>query len=110
MGYLDKTGLSYFWGKVKVRLPRRFQNKTVAVSAWSASSAVAGFGYAASVACSGVTAADCALVTFGATEAVGGNFAPVCSTGAGTVTVYAAAIPSGTVTIPTITVIGGELQ
>ena len=41
-------------------------------------------------------------VTFAPTEADSGNYAAVCLSGAGTVTIYAKAVPSATITIPTI--------
>ena len=79
-----------------------FQNVTVAASAWANSSTYAGYPFAAVISCAGVTANHVPEVTFGVTEATGGNFAPVALSGAGTVTIYAAEKPGGTITLPVI--------
>lgn len=79
-----------------------FQNVTVAASAWVNSSTYAGYPFAAAIACAGVTANHVPEVTFGVTEATGGNFAPVALSGAGTVTIYAAEKPGGSITLPVI--------
>ena len=79
-----------------------FQNVTVAASAWANSSTYAGYPFAAVISCAGVTAEHVPEVTFGVAEATGGNFAPVALSGAGTVTIYAAEKPGGTITLPVI--------
>ena len=79
-----------------------FQNVTVAASAWANSSTYAGYPFAAVISCAGVTAEHVPEVTFGVTEATGGNFAPVALSGAGTVTIYAAEKPGGSITLPVI--------
>ena len=79
-----------------------FQNVAVAASAWANSSTYAGYPFAAVISCAGVTANHVPEVTFGVTEATGGNFAPVALSGAGTVTIYAAEKPGGAITIPVI--------
>lgn len=79
-----------------------FQNVTVAASAWANSSTYAGYPFAAVISCAGVTAEHVPEVAFGVTEATGGNFAPVALSGAGTVTIYAAEKPGGTITLPVI--------
>ena len=79
-----------------------FQNVTVAASAWANSSTYAGYPFAAVISCAGVTANHVPEVTFGVTEATGGNFAPVALSGAGTVTIYAAEKPGGAITLPVI--------
>lgn len=79
-----------------------FQNVTVAASAWANSSTYAGYPFAAVISCAGVTAEHVPEVTFGVTEATGGNFAPVALSGAGTVTIYAAEKPGGAITLPVI--------
>jgi hypothetical protein len=80
-----------------------YTNLTVAVSAWGASSTFSGFGYRAVLSCTGVSASYAAMVTFGPTEATNGNYAPIATTGVNSVTIYAAAIPSGAIVIPTVT-------
>lgn len=79
-----------------------FQNVAVAASAWANSSTYAAYPFAAVISCAGVTAEHVPEVTFGVTEATGGNFAPVALSGAGTVTIYAAEKPGGAITIPVI--------
>lgn len=79
-----------------------FQNVTVAASAWANSSTYAGYPFAVVISCAGVTAEHVPEVTFGVAEATGGNFAPVALSGAGTVTIYAAEKPGGTITLPVI--------
>lgn len=79
-----------------------FQNVTVAASAWANSSTYAGYPFAAVISCAGVTAEHVPEVTFGVAEATGGNFAPVALSGAGTVTIYAAEKPGGSITLPVI--------
>ena len=77
-------------------------NVSVAASAFTADATYTDFPYAAAIACAGVTADMFAEVVLSPTDALGGNYAPVCLTGAGTVTIYAAAVPSAALTIPTI--------
>ncbi len=82
-----------------------FQNVSVAASAWSSDSTYAVYPYAASIACSGVTASHVPEVAFGATEAASGNFAPVALSGSGTVKIYAATKPTAAITVQSITCI-----
>lgn len=79
-----------------------FENKTVAVSAWTANTSYADFGFRASVACPGVTASHFAEVVLKPADANSGEFAPVCHTYAGGVYIYAANKPTATLTIPSI--------
>lgn len=80
----------------------RFQNVSVATSAWASNTSQTGYSFRAAVACSGVTAAMLPEVIFSAADAAGGNFAPVCEAYAGGVYIYAKIRPSATMTIPTI--------
>ena len=57
----------------------------------------------------GVTSNSFAKVVFGPDQASSGNFAAVCSTGDGTITIYAKTAPSSNITIPTIIVWGSSL-
>ena len=87
----------------------RFQNVSVATSAWTANTGVgssvkAGYAYRGTVACTGVTAAMLPEVIFSAEDAVSGNFAPVSDAYAGGVYIYAKTKPTAAVTIPTIVV------
>ena len=79
-----------------------FTNKTIATSAWASNSTYSGFGFRASVACSGVTANFCPFVIFSPADAQSGKFAPVAVTYSGGVYIYASSKPTATVTIPTI--------
>lgn len=58
------------------------------------------------MACTGVTAAMFAEVVLSPADALSGNIAPVCQTYSGGVYLYAKAVPSAAVTIPTIIVWG----
>ena len=82
-----------------------FSGVSVAASAWTSDSTYAAYPYAASIACSGVTASHVPEVVFGATEAASGNFAPVALSGSGTVKIYAATKPTAAITVQSITCI-----
>ena len=82
-----------------------FSAVSVAASAWVGDSTYAAYPYAASIACSGVTASHVPEVVFGATEAASGNFAPVALSGSGTVKIYAATKPTAAITVQSITCI-----
>ena len=82
-----------------------FSGVSVAASAWVSDSTYAAYPYAASIACSGVTASYVPEVVFGATEAASGNFAPVALSGSGTVKIYAATKPTEAITVQSITCI-----
>lgn len=83
-----------------------FTNKSIATSAWLSDSTYTDFPYRAAVACTGVTAAMFAEVVLSPADALSGNIAPVCQTYSGGVYLYAKAVPSAAVTIPTIIVWG----
>ena len=82
-----------------------FSAVSVAASAWVNDSTYAAYPYAASIACSGVTASYVPEVVFGAVEAASGNFAPVALSGSGTVKIYAATKPTAAITVQSITCI-----
>lgn len=82
-----------------------FSGVSVAASAWASDNTYAAYPYAASIACSGVTASHVPEVVFGATEAASGNFAPVALSGSGTVKIYAATKPTAAITVQSITCI-----
>ena len=82
-----------------------FSGVSVAASAWVSDSTYAAYPYAASIACSGVTASYVPEVVFGAVEAASGNFAPVARSGSGTVKIYAATKPTAAITVQSITCI-----
>ena len=80
-----------------------FSAVSVAASAWASDSTYAAYPYAATVACTGVTANHVPEVVFGIAEATGGNFAPVALSGSGTVKIYAATKPTAAITLQSIT-------
>lgn len=82
-----------------------FSGVSVAASAWVSDSTYAAYPYAASIACSGVTASYVPELVFGAVEAASGNFAPVALSGSGTVKIYAATKPTAAITVQSITCI-----
>ena len=72
----------------------------VSASSWTADETYADYGYKCELSCTGITADSVVEVIFGVTEANSGNYAPVCASGAGTVTIYAKV--NDTITIPVI--------
>lgn len=71
---------------------------TVAVADWG-NSGITAYPYKADITISGITANDYALVSFASTEASSGNYDTGCDTSADTLTIYARATPSGSITI-----------
>lgn len=76
----------------------------ISASNWVADNTYADYGYKCDLSCPGVTANMFAQVIFGPTEADSGNYATVCQTGSGTVTIYSKV--NDTITIPSIVVMG----
>lgn len=79
-----------------------FTNVSVAASAWGNDSTYGAYPFAATITAAGVTTAHVPEVNYGATEAASGDFAPVASSGSGTVKIYAAVKPTAAITIPSI--------
>ena len=79
-----------------------FTSVSVAASAWGNDSTYGAYPFAATITAAGVTASHVPEVNYGATEAASGDFAPVASTGSGTVKIYAAVKPTAAITIPSI--------
>lgn len=79
-----------------------FTNKSA--SSWVSDSTYTDYGYKCELSCSGVTSSMYAMVNFAPTEADSGNYATVCLTGNGTVTIYSKV--NDTITIPSIVVMG----
>lgn len=79
-----------------------FTNVSVAASAWGNDSTYGAYPFAATITAAGVTAAHVPEINYGATEAASGDFAPVASSGSGTVKIYAAVKPTAAITIPSI--------
>ena len=71
---------------------------SVATSSWAASGITA-YPYKADITVTGITANDYPTVAFAQAEAVSGNYSPECDTSAGTLTIYAKAVPSAAITI-----------
>lgn len=79
-----------------------FTDVSVPASAWGNDSTYGAYPFAATITAAGVTAAHVPEVNYGATEAASGDFAPVATSGSGTVKVYAAVKPTAAITIPSI--------
>lgn len=77
-------------------------NTSVPVSAWTSDTTYADFPFRAGIPIAGCTANHKPDVTFKLTDAMSGNYAPVCESYAGGVYIYAATKPTATLTIPTI--------
>ena len=74
--------------------------KNTQVTTWTADTTYSDYGYKADIALEGVTADTYVEVIFALTEATSGDYAPICSSGAGIVTIYSKV--NTTITIPTI--------
>ena len=81
-----------------------FSNISVAQSDFAADSTYTDFGYKATIALTGVTSSMYAEVVFAPTEAMSGDYAPVCETYNGGVYIYAK--EDTAITIPLIIVMG----
>ena len=79
-----------------------FNNVSVATSAWVSDSTYTDYAYKAVISLNGVTADMFPEVVFLPDDVASGNFAPVVVSAAGSVTIYAKAVPSSAVTIPSI--------
>lgn len=84
----------------------QFTNKTVAVSDWvsDTNNTYQYYTYKANITCTGVTANHKADVSLAPRDQESGLYIG-CDTSTNTVTIYAAAIPSSTLTIPNITAV-----
>lgn len=71
---------------------------------WIADNTYPDYAYKCVISCTGVTANTYAIVNFAQTEADSGNYATICETGNGTVTIYSKVNDS--ITIPSIIVMG----
>lgn len=74
----------------------------IAVSNWVADTTYSGYGYKCEIVISGVLSTDYVEVNLGHTEAVSGNYSPICVTGTDIVTIYSKV--NTTITIPSIIV------
>ena len=79
-----------------------FTDVSVSASAWGNDSTYGAYPFAATITAAGVTTAHVPEVNYGATEAASGDFAPVATSGSGTVKIYAAVKPTAAITIPSI--------
>lgn len=81
-----------------------FAYKVVATTDWVSDPTYSdyGYGYRASISCTGVDTNYSADVRFGMTEANGGVFSPITYTERGVVYIYASETPSSSITIPAI--------
>ena len=74
----------------------------ISASSWVSDTTYTDYGYKCELTCSGVTSTDIAEVIFAHTQAVSGNYSPVCLTSTDRVTIYSKVNTS--ITIPTIIV------
>ena len=74
----------------------------ISASSWVSDTTYTDYGYKCELICSGVTSTDIAEVIFAHTQAVSGNYSPVCLTSTDRVTIYSKVNTS--ITIPTIIV------
>ena len=102
----DKTnGALYLYENSElVKIPQNKIFTNVSASSWASDSTYADYGYKCELSCSGVTANMFAQVVFAPAQADSGNYATVCLTGNGTVTIYSKV--NDTISIPSIVVMG----
>lgn len=79
-----------------------FTDTSVATSSFVSDSTYSDYGYKAVISLTGVTASMIPDVVFSPDDVASDNFAPVALTASGSVTIYAKAVPSSAITIPTI--------
>ena len=83
-----------------------FNDRSVAKSAWKESKDKStDYIYSADIECKGITADYMPSVVFGIVEATSGNFAPICNSGDGVVTIYAKQIPESDITGITVSAV-----
>lgn len=75
----------------------------VSVSNWSSDATYTDYGYRAAIEITGVTSDMIAEITYGMTEALSGNYAPVCETFDGGIYIYAKV--NTAITIPSVLVV-----
>lgn len=104
--YADKTnGALYLYENSElVKIPQSKIFTDVYANSWVSDSTYADYGYKCELSCSGVTANMFAQVIFAPAQADSGNYATVCLTGNGTVTIYSKV--NDTISIPSIVVMG----
>lgn len=76
--------------------------QNVTVSSWASDTTYTDYPYRASVAISGCTTNHVPEVVFNLTEAISGNYAPICTTYNGGVYIYAKEQPATTITLATV--------
>ena len=81
-----------------------FSNKSILATDWVADNTYSGYSYKCDIPCTGVTSTMYAQVTFAPEEAMSGNYANICDTGTGVVTIYSKVVEA--ITIPMIMVLG----
>lgn len=82
-----------------------FKDKVILTTDFVADATYTEFPFKADIPCVGVTSTMYASLAFAYAQATSGDFAPVCDTGAGIVTIYAAEVPAADITIPVIEVL-----
>ena len=83
-----------------VKQDKNLKFTDISASLWVADTTYPDYGYKCELTLNGVVSTDIAEVTFGHTEAISGNYSPVCSTATDKVIIYSK-VNTG-ITIPTI--------
>lgn len=79
-----------------------YSDNVITVADWVSDSTYSAYPYRATVPCSGVDSTYFPDVCFSLTDALSGNFAPVCESIVDGVYIYASSIPTTDITIPSI--------
>lgn len=79
-----------------------FENITVLTTDWQSDETYDEFEYRVDIPCPGITDNYFPEVVFSLTEAISGNYSPICVSGNGIVSIYAVELPENDIIIPTI--------
>ena len=87
------------------------QNMVVATSAWEEDTNVfPDYSYKAAIPLAEITGDDFPIVAFSPSDAVGGNFCPICFAFDGYIEIWAQSVPGADITVPAITFILQETE
>ena len=84
-----------------------FSNISVDTTTFESDETYTDYPYKAELKCNGVTSDYVPMVNLGMTDAISGNYAPICESGENTVTIYAVEVPSEIMIIPSIICVKG---
>lgn len=96
-----------WWGEIGGGSALTFTNVSVPTASFVADTTYPDYPLKAVVTLTGVTAEHFPIVTYGLDDSLSGNFAPICESGAGNITIWAMTAPSVAVSIKSILCVKG---